>query len=166
LTNSEVRKLLSDLTVIGRDLLARGAAKVAERVRPDEEALAHVDDSAPQDQFVTEQGRIVGPNETPVLEARIPGTDTTVAQHPKDDLGSGARVKDANGEVKSGEQAYAEGTTEVRRMAQDGAKDAQNGLAEPDKKQGFMEKVRGMKVCMLLQNPHAFPLIISRTPPG
>jgi hypothetical protein len=31
---------------------------------------------------------MAGPNETPVLEARIPGTDKHVAQHPKDEMGS------------------------------------------------------------------------------
>jgi len=65
LTNSEARKLLSDLSVIGRDLLALSAAKVAEVARPDEEKLARVDDSAPHDQFITEEGSTVGPHETP-----------------------------------------------------------------------------------------------------
>jgi len=57
LTNSEVRKLLSDFALIGRDLLARGAAKAATKLRPDEERLARVDDTAPQDEFV-ERGDI------------------------------------------------------------------------------------------------------------
>src|ERR1700689_5150194 len=39
LTNSEARKLLSDFGLIGRDLLARSATKVAEALRPDEEQL-------------------------------------------------------------------------------------------------------------------------------
>ena len=65
-TNSEVRKLFSDFAVIGRDLLARGAIKVAEKTRPDEDRLRTVDDTAPSDQFVSEGGRIVGPDETPV----------------------------------------------------------------------------------------------------
>lgn len=66
LTNAEVRKLLSDFSVIGRDLLARGAEKAAEAARPDQERLRQVDESAPKDQFVTEGGRTAGPNETPV----------------------------------------------------------------------------------------------------
>ena len=40
-----------------------------------------------------------------VLEARIPGTETTIAQHPREELGSGAKVTTANGEVQSGAQA-------------------------------------------------------------
>ncbi|EKM56742.1 uncharacterized protein PHACADRAFT_91847 [Phanerochaete carnosa HHB-10118-sp] len=54
LTNAEVRKLLSDFSVIGRDLFARGAAKAAEMARPDEERLRTVDDTAPNDTFHTE----------------------------------------------------------------------------------------------------------------
>lgn len=69
LTNAEVRKLAADFAVVGRDLLARGAVKAAEALRPDEERLAQVDDTAPRDQFVTEGGRTVGPDETPVSNA-------------------------------------------------------------------------------------------------
>lgn len=76
LTNSEVRKLLSDFSLIGRDLLAKTAAKAAENIAPDQDALARVDQTAPQDEFITEGGRTAAPNETPVLEARLPGTNT------------------------------------------------------------------------------------------
>ncbi len=41
-TNSEARKLLSDLTFIARDLFATGATKAAEKARPDPESLAKV----------------------------------------------------------------------------------------------------------------------------
>ena len=47
LTNSEARKLLQDFTLIGRDMFAQGAAKAAERARPDPERMAKVDDAAP-----------------------------------------------------------------------------------------------------------------------
>jgi hypothetical protein len=81
LTNSEARKLLSDFGVIGRDLLARGAVKVSENLRPDEDQLAKVDHTAPQDHFVTEGGRATGPGEKPVLETRLP-FDTTFKHDP------------------------------------------------------------------------------------
>ncbi|KAF7967775.1 hypothetical protein HWV62_33189 [Athelia sp. TMB] len=100
LTNSEVRKLLSDFSLIGRDLLARGASNAADGLRPDQQALANVDQSAPNDQFITEGGRAAGPNQTPVLEARVSGTDHTVTRHLKDDLGTGATVKTADGADK------------------------------------------------------------------
>ena len=90
-------------------------------VRLDEEKLAGVDESAPSDQFMTEK---------------------SPAQHTQDDVGSGAQHKDTNGAVKSGEQPYAEGKQE----AQEGVDVAQNGSSDEDKKQGFMDKVREMRV--------------------
>ena len=71
LTNAEVRKLLTDFSVIGRDILARTASKVADKARPEEERLRQVDESAPRDQFVSEGGRLVGPDETPVSHHQI-----------------------------------------------------------------------------------------------
>jgi hypothetical protein len=38
-TNSEARKLLSDFSLIGRDLLSKGASKAAEGLAPDQERL-------------------------------------------------------------------------------------------------------------------------------
>ncbi|KZT70697.1 hypothetical protein DAEQUDRAFT_667430 [Daedalea quercina L-15889] len=158
MTNAEVRKLVADFSVIGRDLLARGAGKLAETARPDEARLAQVDDSAPRDQFVTEGGRVAGPDETPVVEARIPGTDTRVAQHPKAELGQGATIKQANGEVKSGDQAAREAqskTNELKGEAyrqKDDTLNAVGGDPVPDdstdaevKKNGLMGKIRGVR---------------------
>jgi hypothetical protein len=45
-TNSEARKLVSDLTFIARDLFATTAAKAAEKARPDPESLAKVPTSS------------------------------------------------------------------------------------------------------------------------
>ncbi|OJT01692.1 hypothetical protein TRAPUB_7748 [Trametes pubescens] len=158
LTNSEVRKLVTDFSIIGRDILARTASKVADKARPDADRLAQVDESAPRDQFVSEGGRLVGPDETPVLEARIPGTDTTVAQHPHEELGHGAKVTQGNGEVKSGAQAINE--TEARKdeivdRAKIEAEDTRNvvgGDPVPEdrvdaeaKKSGLMNKIRGFR---------------------
>ncbi|KAG1723281.1 hypothetical protein EDB19DRAFT_1645363 [Suillus lakei] len=119
LTNSEVRKLLSDFSVIGRDILAKGAAKVAESLRPGEEELAHVDEAAPQDEFVTKGGRRAGPSETPVLEAKVPGTDTVVERHPRAD---DTTVTTGEGSQKSGKQIVGEGRAVVEN-AKDNAKD-------------------------------------------
>ncbi|KAJ6577803.1 hypothetical protein B0H19DRAFT_569045 [Mycena capillaripes] len=52
LTNAEMRKLLTDAGTIGRDIIAKGAAKAAERVAPDAERLRAADEPAPQDHFV------------------------------------------------------------------------------------------------------------------
>jgi hypothetical protein len=80
------------------------------------------------------------------LEARVPGTDISVVQHPKDDLGASARVKDANGQVKSGQEAYAEGSEQVQRLADQGISGTQNGVSDIEKKPGLMDRVRSLKV--------------------
>jgi hypothetical protein len=85
LTNSEVRKLLSDFSTIGRDLLSITAQKAAALIAPDPDQLAQVNQPGPKDQFVTEGGRTVGQGETPVLEARVPGTSATMKHHPRQD---------------------------------------------------------------------------------
>ncbi|KAH9958918.1 hypothetical protein BC827DRAFT_1135468 [Russula dissimulans] len=80
-TNSEVRKILSDFSVIGRDILARTASHAAENIRPDQDALANVDRSAPSDLFETAGGSRVGSNETPAAESNVPGSNTTIRHH-------------------------------------------------------------------------------------
>ncbi|KAJ7232032.1 hypothetical protein B0H12DRAFT_1204987 [Mycena haematopus] len=54
LTNAEMRKLITDAGTVGRDLLAKSAAKAAEAVSPKPDDLARADDPAPQDHFVEE----------------------------------------------------------------------------------------------------------------
>lgn len=55
-TNSEVRKLLSDITVLGRDVAADAAVKAAEVARPDEESLRKADEPAPDSQWIAPDG--------------------------------------------------------------------------------------------------------------
>ncbi|KAI9441014.1 hypothetical protein H4582DRAFT_2074783 [Lactarius indigo] len=74
-TNREVRKILADFSVIGRQILARTATNVIDRVAPTQEALADVDRPAPPDQFETAGGKTVGPDETPVAELGAPAAD-------------------------------------------------------------------------------------------
>ena len=160
LTNSEVRKLLQDFSTIGRDLLAKTAAKAAETIAPSNEALENVDQSAPNDQFVTEKGRNAGLGETPVLEARVPGTGHTIVQHPKEDEAI-VRTEEGRerpiGEVKAEgidryQQYRAEGVTagnQVLGESQSHARDLQNAESSEEveaKKQGMMDRVRQMRV--------------------
>ena len=110
LTNSEARKLLSDFGIIGRDLLARGAAKVAENLRPDEERLSKVNHSAPQDQFVAEGGRVAGPGEKPILDTKLP-FDTTFKHDPNAPQPTVERRGDVRGVgdvIDSGRQQFSE----------------------------------------------------------
>ncbi|KAI0765239.1 hypothetical protein C8Q74DRAFT_1039176 [Fomes fomentarius] len=150
LTNAEVRKLLSDFSVIGRDILARTASKVADKARPDEDSLRRIDDSAPPDQFVSERGRLVGSDETPVPEARIPGTETSVAQHPREELGNGANVTKGNGEVKNGASAINEAQLRKDATSERAKNEISDAVPEdPEdaeaKKSGLMDKLRGVR---------------------
>ncbi|KAG6820002.1 hypothetical protein H0H93_006621 [Arthromyces matolae] len=82
LTNSEVRKLLSDFSIIGRDVLSTTLQKAASKIGPTKDELSRVDEPAPSGQFISDrEGRPVGPNESPVVaEGRIPGTDVRTSE--------------------------------------------------------------------------------------
>ncbi|KAM5543234.1 hypothetical protein V8D89_003108 [Ganoderma adspersum] len=131
-TNAEVRKLASDMGVVGRDLLARGAEKVAAAARPTEERLRTVDQPGPEHSFVTEEGREVGPGETPKPEVRVPGTDTRVAHDPRsEDPTSGTQVKQGE-EVKSGDQALSEAQQKEQQLQAEIQREAEAiGVGEP-----------------------------------
>lgn len=80
-TNSEVRKILSDFSVIGRDILARTASHAAERVRPEQDVLTNVDRPAPLDQFEATGGRQAGPSGTPEGQVRSTFQTADDVQH-------------------------------------------------------------------------------------
>ncbi|TFK32241.1 hypothetical protein BDQ12DRAFT_659490 [Crucibulum laeve] len=160
LTNSEVRKLFTDFSLIGRDLFSRTLVKSAGLVAPPSEQLAHVDESAPNDQFVSSNGKTVGPNETPVLEAQVPGTDAVVRQHPKEDE---ARVVNSDGTTRPVGDVAREGAERLGdvqaeagarkeegkdRVADEAAqvKDSENPEEEAEKKKrGLFARVKDMK---------------------
>jgi hypothetical protein len=114
MTNSEVRKILSDFSVIGRDILARTASHMAETIQPTKDALAKVDQAAPSDQFETIGGSKVGPSETPVAEVGIPGSNTAIRYHPV----QGAEIEH-DGQVRSASQAADETGERVATEAKD-----------------------------------------------
>lgn len=60
-TNSEARKLLSDIQLVGRGMFADAASTVAERTRPPQEALEQVDDATPASKFVESPEQNSGP---------------------------------------------------------------------------------------------------------
>ncbi|KAH6911282.1 hypothetical protein BKA70DRAFT_1220304 [Coprinopsis sp. MPI-PUGE-AT-0042] len=139
LTNSEVRKLLSDFGLIGRDLLAKGASKAATNLAPPEEKLRQVDAAAPHDRFVTEGGRkTTDLNETPVLEAGIPGTQQQIRHHPYESTAfvqgrdeHGPTGKPAGEIVQEGREVYGQASalkSEAMRDPQQAAGHAQDQL--------------------------------------
>ncbi|KDQ18076.1 hypothetical protein BOTBODRAFT_155126 [Botryobasidium botryosum FD-172 SS1] len=81
LTNSEARKLLSDVSLIGRDLFARGAAHAATLARPDPEDLARVDDAAPSDEWKRHDGETLGPEHPAPAPIDVEGTQATVQRN-------------------------------------------------------------------------------------
>lgn len=159
LTNSEVRKLLSDFSLIGRDLLSTGLSKAAGSLKPNEEQLAHVDRAGPQDQFITEGGRKIGTEETPVLEARVPGTDKSVKHDPRTDA---AMVRSADGTERPAGEVYGEaqrrageyqerGQAELSNIKTDVQRDVDRAASDEDvdpvspKKSGLKGRLRGFR---------------------
>ncbi|KAI6153000.1 hypothetical protein BKA82DRAFT_4085040 [Pisolithus tinctorius] len=111
-------------------------------------------------------GQKVGPGEVPVLGAKIPGTGVTVEQHPHADE---PKVVTGEGEEKPGSQAVREGMEQAQRQygnavgqagevkeqtyqnAQQKARKnvggtrAETSQEAEKKKQGFMERVKGVR---------------------
>lgn len=104
LTNSEARKLLNDIGLVARDLFATGAAKVAEKARPDQQQLDQVDKPAPSGEWVGADGKRVGRDETPELEISGPGK-SGFRMNPKDDPAN-ASVVDPTGNTRSAGETY------------------------------------------------------------
>ncbi|KZT50965.1 hypothetical protein CALCODRAFT_488290 [Calocera cornea HHB12733] len=162
LTNAEFRKLMSDVGLIGRDMFATGAAKLAETARPDAERMARVDDAAPSDQWIGADGKVHGTDETPALQVNLPG-GRSIIQHPKEDLGMGATVRDANGNEMSGaeaadkaaakkDQMVEQGTQQAQAHAEDIQRDVQSNAPEEDQgaqadvaKRSLKDKLMGLK---------------------
>lgn len=173
LTNSEARKLLSDFSLIGRDLLSKGAIKAAEAIAPPQEALAHVDETAPSDQFITEGGRAAGPNETPIVEADVPFTDKTVRQHPREDE---ARLRNGDGTERPIGEVRQEGESRLQNLRDQGLQTKDETVAQASreadeyrdadpeeanaKKTGLMNKMRNVRVsgCFIHLNLNHFLL--------
>jgi hypothetical protein len=130
LTNSEARKLLSDLSLIGRDILSHGLVKASNGVAPDPDRMKDVDATAPHDQFITEGGRHVGPDETPVLETDVPAVGTLTA-HPKAD---DVQVRTREGEIKSGNQLIREGKQKAAETADTVGREAADTAADAREK--------------------------------
>ncbi|KAL8287370.1 hypothetical protein RQP46_003822 [Phenoliferia psychrophenolica] len=62
-TNSEARKLLKDIGILGRDVAADAAIKVGQTARPSEHELNKVDEPAPSNQWVGPDGEIRSHND-------------------------------------------------------------------------------------------------------
>ena len=123
LTNSEARKLLSDATIIGRDLFARGAIKAGEKARPSPEQLAAADDAAPPErrEIGPQQGATstgLTPKPAPsVGDCEInhdPTTGATIIKNPDGTTrDAGADAQDAKDRAADAAKAHAQQTKDT-----------------------------------------------------
>lgn len=127
-TNREVRKILSDFSVIGRDILAGAASQVVHTVRPAQEAISDVDRPAPSDQFETVGGKQVGLDETPVAEIQVPSTSGAVRHHPQ----TGVEIE-RGGQVLDASQAADEAQGRAQEIAVEVAEEAADPKTETQK---------------------------------
>ncbi|KAI0028014.1 hypothetical protein K488DRAFT_90191 [Vararia minispora EC-137] len=164
-TNSEARKLLTDFSILGRDILARATVHVADMIRPGDEKLRQVDQSAPAHQFRTEGGQIARPSETPVAETTIPGVNGAVLL----DHEGGVQVN-VDGQQLSPDQARERAAKAAGTRASEAADQAgpamDNAAAETSRtieqvqrgeadiearKSGFMTRLAGFRVIIECQ---------------
>lgn len=111
MTNSEARKLISDSSLVGRDLLARGASKAAANLAPSPEKLNGVDNGVahheqtfvPKEQLDDEINKIKSNVQRSadkggeVLEANRPGLEAQAEQKVQDRTGVDADIDQATG---------------------------------------------------------------------
>lgn len=108
-TNSEARKLLSDLGLVSRDLFATAAERAANKARPDQRDLDQVDKSAPSGEWIGADGKRVGKDETPELQLKGP-RGTEFRMNPKDDPAN-AKTVDHHGNERAAGDAYNEASS-------------------------------------------------------
>jgi len=147
LTNSEARKLISDSSIVGRDLLARGAAKAASGLAPSDEKLRGVDAGVgvtdqtfvPKEQLDDEINRAKANLQrskekgTEVLEANRPGLEANAEQAVQDRTGVRPDIDEATGTASHERQI-----TEV--TEDEAVLDADGNLKKPTS--GFLGKLR------------------------
>jgi len=139
LTNNEARKLIQDFTLIGRDMFAHGAAKAAERARPDLERMERVDDPAPNTYAVgfrfcsilhSHSSRPQGDGAIPKLEGGIDITQTGFRGALKEGLAKAeAKVAD-KAEVTPPSQVVASNVDQDVNLHRDGFRGTASNLKE------------------------------------
>ncbi|KAL9715568.1 hypothetical protein Ac2012v2_000009 [Leucoagaricus gongylophorus] len=87
LTNSEARKLFSDFSVIGRDLLSKSAAKASQTIAPSQDELRRADQAAPDHLFMTQH------DPDSATRSHPPDSPPEPAPRPLDDILEHARAR-------------------------------------------------------------------------
>ncbi|KAJ9126120.1 hypothetical protein QFC24_002393 [Naganishia onofrii] len=136
-TNSEARKLLSDLGLISRDLFATAAERAANKARPDQDQLDQVDKPAPSGEWIGADGQRVGKDETPELQLKGP-RGTEFRMNPKDDPAN-AKTVDHHGNERAAGDAYNEASNragEAKEQARAQKEDAKGAAQDQYQSQG------------------------------
>ena len=87
LTNSEARKLFSDFSVIGRDLLSKSAAKASQAIAPSQDELRQADQAAPDHPLTTQH------DPDSATRSHPPDSPPEPAPRPLDDILEHARAR-------------------------------------------------------------------------
>ncbi|TXT08906.1 hypothetical protein VHUM_03034 [Vanrija humicola] len=132
-TNGEVRKLLKDFGVLGRDLFANAAGKASNAARPSKEELARVDDAAEKNTWIGPDGTKTGPNEHPQLNVNLPDGGR-INYDPRDDPRN-AQVRDDQGHTSSAGQV-ADAYRQEKHKVEDAAHQYAHGQSAPAGYQG------------------------------
>ncbi|KAJ7651060.1 hypothetical protein FB45DRAFT_30202 [Roridomyces roridus] len=85
LTNGEMRKLITDAGILGRDLLAQGASKAAQSIAPDAEQLRQADEAAPHDHFHAEDPTRQAQETATAVTQEAQATAATAAEEADED---------------------------------------------------------------------------------
>ncbi|EKM74725.1 hypothetical protein AGABI1DRAFT_103321 [Agaricus bisporus var. burnettii JB137-S8] len=153
MTNSEARKLLSDLSVIGRDLLSKTATKAAEVMAPSEDALRRADEPEQSNKFIDDDGGPTGPSGSSPLEVPLPGTGAAVTREEGETRlrnGDTSRnLDEAHREGKErlvgqGKETGRQVASEARQHAEDVRSSDAPGQEAQAKKAGFMDRMKGV----------------------
>ncbi|KAI5479947.1 hypothetical protein MNV49_002237 [Pseudohyphozyma bogoriensis] len=125
-TNSEARKLLKDVGILGRDVAADAAAKVSDVARPSDEALDGVDEPAPSNQWVGPDGEVRSHND--------PAPDTGLAAKRDEAKAKKEEAKAQKEEAKQQAKDEAAGTAD--RVAGAADQGQQGALSDEDRARG------------------------------
>lgn len=137
LTNGEVRKLVQDFGVIGRDMFATAAEKASRAARPNQEQLSQVDQPAAKNTWIGADGQQLGLNETPHLGATA-ADGSKVRYNPKDDP-SQAQYISKDGQTTTAGEAYNQYQDTKQQAAQGIQQAGQQGLAAAQQQQGVQQ---------------------------
>ncbi|KAJ4479342.1 hypothetical protein J3R30DRAFT_3289645 [Lentinula aciculospora] len=143
LTNSEARKLVSDFSVVGRDLLARGLGKASEGLRPDEEQLRLVDEAHRGEAYLGGAFSVTSPEQRAREQEEIGVDGMAKARIPSDMQESANVAADEASRAQNDVKSVARDARgqDISPTSPEGVED----VKEEAKKRGLMDRVKNVK---------------------